>query len=120
MRRISFSHTERQLLDGSKTQTRRIGWRDLAPGQRLLAVRKCMGLRKGERQQVLGEIVVTDVRRERLSRVSRADVVAEGFPQWTPAVFVEFFCKAFGCRPGAEVTVIDFTLTRREVLPEEV
>lgn len=29
MRRISFSHTERQLLDGSKTQTRRIGWRDL-------------------------------------------------------------------------------------------
>ena len=43
MRMMSFALTERQLMDGSKTVTRRTGWANLRPGERLLAVRKAMG-----------------------------------------------------------------------------
>ena len=70
MRMMSFALTERQLMDGSKTVTRRIGWRDLKPGARLLAVRKAMGLKPGEKVQPLCEIEVVSVRRERLDAIT--------------------------------------------------
>jgi hypothetical protein len=47
MRLISFSLTTRQVRDGSKTVTRRLGWADLKPGERLQACVKCMGIPKG-------------------------------------------------------------------------
>lgn len=37
MRCMSFALTEPQLMDGSKTVTRRTGWQDLKPGTRLPA-----------------------------------------------------------------------------------
>ena len=47
MRNMSFALTEAQLLDGTKTVTRRLGWTMLKPGDHFRAVRKAMGLRKG-------------------------------------------------------------------------
>lgn len=91
MRMMSFALTERQLLDGTKTVTRRTGWQNLRPGERLLAVRKAMGLKKGEKIQALCEIEVVSVRREKLGDMEDDDCAAEGFPHLTAARFVDMF-----------------------------
>lgn len=109
MRRISFSMTESQFLDGSKTVTRRTGWLKVKAGDRLRGVRKGMGLKKGEKQHVLGDLDVVSARRERLDAITPEDVVREGFPDMTCGEFVAFFCKGHaGCRPFSPVTRIEF------------
>lgn len=107
--RMSFALTKAQLLDGSKTVTRRLGWwGKLKPGDRVLAVEKCMGLKKGERQTVLCEIEVVSVRREPLHAIDQDDVIREGFPHMTPAGFVAMFCHHMKCKPFHDVTRIEF------------
>lgn len=108
MRLMSFALTTAQLLDGSKTVTRRVGWANLKPGDRLKAVRKAMGLRLGEKVDVLAEIEVVSVRRERLDAVDAVDCIAEGFPDMSPDEFVEFFLDANNCKADTEVTRIEF------------
>ncbi len=108
MRRMSFALTERQLLDGTKTVTRRLGWAFLRPGDELLAVRKCMGLKRGERQHVLAKIRVKYVTREPLCIVTDADAGREGFPGMTGAEFVDMFCRHMNCTSFDEVTRIEF------------
>lgn len=109
MRRISFSMTERQFMDGSKTVTRRMKWLKLKAGEHLTGIRKGMGLKKGEHQHVLGDLSVVSVRREQLDAITQEDVVREGFPDMTPAEFVTFFCKGHsGCSPFSTVTRIEF------------
>lgn len=105
---ISFSMTERQFLDGSKDVTRRMGWRNLRPGDELKAVRKTMGLKKGEHQVVLGRIRVLDAYRERLNWVTKVDCRREGFPEMSADEFVAMFCHAMRCKPNAWVTRIEF------------
>lgn len=108
-RNISFSMTEPQFLDGSKTVTRRMGWLRLKAGDRLRAVRKAMGLKKGEKVHALGEIVITDVRREPLSAITADDCAREGFPSMTPQEFIAFFREGHaGCTPASIVTRIEF------------
>ncbi len=108
MRNISFMLTEPQFLDGSKTVTRRVGWRTLQPGTRLLGVRKSQGLKKGEKAHALGEIEVLSVRRERLDAITEDDCKREGFPEMSPSQFVEMFCKAMSCKPETLVARIEF------------
>src|SRR5262245_24972112 len=100
MRRMSFALTTPQVEDRSKTVTRRAGWSNLKVGQRLSAVKKAMGFRKGETAPApLAQIEVVSVRREPLERMltdeayGRAECIAEGFPQMTPAEFVTMFCE---------------------------
>ena len=113
MRRISFALTQPQFLDGTKDVTRRMGWLFLKPGDRLRAVDKVMGFRKGERATVLGVIEVISVRREPLEFITADDVRREGFPDATPGWFVEMFCEAMRCDPSAEVTRIEFRKVER-------
>lgn len=124
MRLISFALTPDQLLDGSKTVTRRVGWANLKAGERLLAVRKAMGLKKGETPDVLCEIEVVSVRRERLDSITPADVLAEGFPQWTNQVgeFVAMFCEHMSVAvPGDGRYKGDkFIATRRKMRPDDM
>jgi hypothetical protein len=108
MMRMSFSLTERQLLDGSKSVTRRLGWRQLKAGDELVAVRQTMGIPKGERQHALGRIRILSVRQERLDEITLDDVVAEGFPDLTVTGFVEMFRRAMKCRHYDLVTRIEF------------
>lgn len=108
MRRMSFALTERQICDGTKTVTRRLGWRTLTAGTELLAVNKCMGMRPGEQARKLARIMVVSVNREPLSLCTNADARREGFPHMRGAEFVEFFCKHMKCDPMAEVTRIEF------------
>lgn len=107
-RSISFMLTQDQVVKGTKTQTRRLGWLDAREGDVLNAVRKGMGLKRGEHQESLGLIRVKRVRRERLDTITAADVRREGFPQMSPLDFIDFFCKANKCKPETIVTVIDF------------
>lgn len=113
MRLMSFSMTVDAFLDGRKTVTRRLGWKTLKPGERLVAVEKAQGLKKGEKVRRLGEIEVVDVRRERLDaleidEVGRLEVAREGFDLISPTEFVHLFAKANGCRTDAHVTRIEF------------
>lgn len=115
MRLMSFSLTTDQVRRLVKTVTRRTGWRTLKPGTRLQAVRKAMGLRKGEHVERLAVIEVVAVSREPLRRLidhptyGRTECRAEGFPHLTPYEFVDMFCATHkGCRPESEVTRIEF------------
>lgn len=107
MRMMSFALTERQLMDGTKTVTRRTGWKNLRAGERLLAIHRVRG-RKPVRH--LCEIEVLSVSQERLGDITPADVLAEGFPQWTNQVpeFVAMFCHHMKVTEDAVVTRIEF------------
>ena len=91
---ISFMHTIPQIRDREKTVTRRLGWWNLKPGQRLVACEKCMGLGKGGKVRKMGVIEVVSVRAEQLGAITAADCIAEGFPDKSPVQFVRFFCEA--------------------------
>ena len=110
MRMMSFALTESQLMDGSKTVTRRTGWLTLTPSTRLLAVRKAMGLKPGEKVQPLCEIEVVSVRREYLSDIDKADCIAEGFPHLSPDEFALMFRKHMGIKVPPD----EFQVTRIE------
>jgi hypothetical protein len=108
-RLMSVSLTEPQVRGRTKTVTRRVGWRMLRVGDQLTLCRKVMGRRKGEPLERITDVEVTGIRRERLDAITAADVTAEGFPQMTPAGFVEFFCGTHrGCGPGTEITRIEW------------
>ena len=108
MWRMSYSATETQFVDGSKDVTRRLGWHFLKRGDRFLAVRKAQGLKKGEKQVVLGAAVVRRVSRVPLSPITKREVVREGFPHLSPQEFVEMFCKMNRCTHDTIVTRIVF------------
>jgi hypothetical protein len=54
MRRMSFSLTTDQVLAQTKTVTRRFGWDSLKPGDIIQPIRKGMGLKRGQKQELLG------------------------------------------------------------------
>lgn len=116
MRNMSFAMTTGQIQDGTKTVTRRLGWLHLKPGDMLRPVRKCMGLKPGEKIEALREPVrVVSPSREPLRRMTddleygRAECIREGFPDLTPAQFVAMFCASHKpCTPETIVTRIEF------------
>lgn len=120
MRNISFALTTDQVLAATKTVTRRLGWTFLNAGDQLRPVRKCMGLRPGEKLDVLRDpIRVVSVRREPLRRMiddveyGLVECRLEGFgdhPQYRwPSAFVEFFCASHRpCTPDFVITRIEF------------
>lgn len=113
-RLMSFALTEPQLLDGSKTVTRRMGWKHLKPGDEVIAVRKAMGLKKGERAVRLARLRIVATRREPLWLITCDDVVREGFPDMTPVEFMDFFCRSHkGCAASTPVTRIEFEMIER-------
>lgn len=90
-RRMSVSMTIEQVRQRQKTVTRRHPdtWKALKPGDRLTLVEKGQGLKKGEKQVVLAEVEVIDVRVEPLIKLAdpaygTAEVAAEGFPGADP------------------------------------
>lgn len=114
-RNISFSLTTAQVRAKTKTVTRRLGWRALKVGDVLNACVKCMGLKKGERPEVICQIRVTNVWRESLRNLfmptsyGKEECAREGFPQMTPGQFYEFFCRSHkGCNTATVVTRIEF------------
>lgn len=115
---MSFALTTQQILTRTKTVTRRTGWTFLKPGDRIRAVRKAMGLKKGEKVEQLAVLRVVDVRQEPLQAMlddvayGFAEVAAEGFgntPQLCcPDEWVPWFCATHRCEPSTAVTRIAF------------
>lgn len=121
MRNMSFALTTSQILEGSKDVTRRLGWLQLKPGDLIRPVRKCMGLRPGEKIQPLRDpLRVVSVRRERLDLMTTDieygfdEVRREGFewhPEYRwPSTWVALFCATHkGCTPSTIITRIEFS-----------
>ncbi|MDO8311852.1 MAG: hypothetical protein Q7T25_07925 [Sideroxyarcus sp.] len=120
---MSFAMTTSQIQDGTKTVTRRLGWLSLKPGEMLRPVRKCMGLKPGEKIEVLRDpIRVIEIRREPLRAMTDnvdygfAECALEGFAghpsyRW-PSEFVSMFCASHkGCIPETIITRIEFEYT---------
>lgn len=107
---MSVSLTEDAVVARQKTVTRRKGWTFLKPGDRLTLCRKVMGRKAGEPLVRLAEVEVVSVRREVLWLIGRQhlDVGREGFPDWSPRTFVEFFCEHMGGTEDQEVTRIEW------------
>lgn len=117
---MSFMKTEPQVLSQDKDVTRRKNWRHLRVGQRIQPIRKGMGLKEGEKVELLGcPVIIVGVRRERLNKMilepeyGKSEARREGFPHLDGAGFVKFFCEELGCKPGDYITRIQFKYETR-------
>ena len=118
MRNASFIYTEQQVLDETKTVTRRLNWLWAKVGMLLQACRKCQGRRNGEPLVKLKVIKIVDVRRERLDALldpmhylpedAQAECRMEGFPNLSPQQFIDMFCKHMKCKPNKVITRVKF------------
>lgn len=117
-RNISFALTTNQIRNRTKTVTRRLGWKNLKPGQILNACVKCMGLKPGEKIEKLATIRVVDVRQESLAEMDQesdcplnygtSEAIKEGFPLLGGCGFVSMFCENMKCSDTTVVTRIEF------------
>ncbi len=123
MRNMSFMLTTEQFKNQTKTVTRRNGWENLESGTHLMGCEKCQGLKKGEKINRLGEIIILTKRRERLDRMTKephygqTEVIKEGFPDMTPKEFVDFYCTHNKCKPDTLVTRISFDYAKHIMPP---
>jgi hypothetical protein len=108
-RNMSFLLTTDQIKNQTKTVTRRLGWTFLKPGDIIMACVKCMGFKKGEHIERLGQIKVVNVRREPLNSITKLEVTKEGFPEESPDGFIHMFCQHMKCLPTQTVTRIEFS-----------
>jgi len=107
-RNMSFAMTTEQVINMSKTVTRRFGWDFLKPGDDVWAVEKTMGLKKGEKIKKLRLLHIVSVRKEPLNAIEKDDCVKEGFPELGPHGFVDMLCKHYGCNEDDQVNRIEF------------
>lgn len=105
---MSVALTEDAVRARTKTVTRRAGWLMLKPGDRLTLCRKVMGRKRGEPLVRIVDVEVVSAGREALSSITRSDVAAEGFPDWTPDEFVAFFLATHKLGPDELVTRIEW------------
>lgn len=87
---MSVALTTQAVRDRAKTQSRRDGWLRLMAGDQLALCPKYRGVRREDRE-LITIVDVLSVRREPLSAITAGDVLAEGFPDFSPAEFVAFF-----------------------------
>ena len=108
MRNMSFALTTPQFLARTKTVTRRIGWSFLKPGDLICGVKKSMGLKKGEKIERLGVIRILSIKKARLLHITQSDVVKEGFPDWTPAQFIQMLVDHYNITGAKILNRIEF------------
>lgn len=112
-RLMSVALTTEQVRNCTKTVTRRAGWQMLAPGDLLTLCPKVRGRRHGEPLERIVTVEVVSLRREPLAAITADDVIAEGFPEMTPAEFVDFFCATHtGVTPTSQITRIEWAYPR--------
>jgi len=113
-RNMSFMLTTQQVMDETKTVTRRLGWRFLRVGDELWAVEKAMGLKKGEEIKRLKKIRIIGKRYEPLKAIDKSDCIREGFPDMTPDDFVKMFCSHMLCEPDQIITRLELEYIQAE------
>ena len=107
-RNMSFALTTGQVMRQEKDVTRRFGWWFLKPGDIVNAVEKSMGLKKGEKVNVLARIRIVSVRAEPLNAITHDDCRREGFPDFNPVDFVRMLTAHYGCEETKTVNRIEF------------
>jgi hypothetical protein len=130
MRNISFTETKPQFRARQKHRTRRGNkngptWKSLKPGDVLMGCEQCQGLGKGGKIVRMGPIVILETNFEPLDDIIRRpmrtinpcslqpvwwsdETTMEGFPELTPAQFVDMFCAMNDCEPETEINNILF------------
>lgn len=120
MRQMSFMLTTDQLRQQTKTVTRRLGWRDLQPGDLIQPVVKCQGLKKGQRvEKIGGPIRIVSVQSDRLRWLcdppetwAQQEMAAEGFPGMSGQDFAAMFIRSHkGATLDSNITRIEFEYT---------
>jgi len=94
-RLMSVALTEEAVRDRRKTVTRRLGWKFLKPGDRLILCPQTRGVSREDRVD-LAEVEVVDVRREPLRAIENygsEECNREGFVGFSPEMFIQFFCS---------------------------
>ena len=99
-----------------KDLTRRFGWWFLKPGDIVNLVEKSMGLKRGEKIKRLATVRVVSTRPEPLNAITQADVIREGFPDSTPAQFVQMLVDHYKVNPAEIVNRIEFEYIETEGL----
>jgi len=108
-RNMSFAMTTKQVVNQTKTVTRRFGWWFLKPGDIVQPVEKAMGLKKGEKaKRIGGQIRIVSVRREPLSAIDKVDCIREGFPEFEPGDFINMLQDRYRCGLRDEINRIEF------------
>jgi hypothetical protein len=110
MRLMSFKLTVPQMQSRTKFETRRVSewwYRVLKPGMIIQACEQTQGVAKGMLKRIC-QIRIVAVSRVVLNKITKRQVVAEGFPDMSPAGFVKMFCSNMKCKPDAVVTRIQF------------
>lgn len=113
---MSFMLTIHGFRSRRKTVTRRLGWWELKPGDRVMGCEKCQGRRAGEPLVRMGEIEIVSAVTERLDALSTRPIAEaleelrkEDFPNLTVPEFIDMFCGSHtGCRPHTEINRIEF------------
>ena len=122
---MSFSLGARQVRLGQKDVTRRLGWKNLKPGQRFWAIEKGQGLKKGQHvkricececvsntPEPLDEIIQRSYRgvgqRPGIAGLTHSEAWREGFWGLGAAGFVVLFCKHMRVNPRTIVNRIEF------------
>lgn len=108
MRNMSCALTTKQVEAEEKDVTRRLGWWNLKVGERIQLCEKCMGRGPDEPLVRLKVVEVISTRAEKLNAITQDDVRREGFPDKTPAQFIEMFCYAMRCKPDQIVNRIEW------------
>lgn len=104
---MSVALTEQAVRERRKTVTRRLGWKHLKPGDRLILCPKTRGVKREDRVE-LAEVEVRSVGREPLRNVTDADVRLEGF-SWEREYFMLWFMEHMGITsPETIVTRIEW------------
>lgn len=109
---MSFALTTQQIINETKTVTRRLGWWFLNRLDMIQAVEKCQGLKKGEKVKRLKTLIILSTYPERLNTITAEEVEKEGFKGKSPEWFIEMFCKHNNCLPDTVVNVIRFEYKR--------
>jgi hypothetical protein len=110
MRNMSFMLTEEQIMNETQHVVRKLGWWFLERHDVVCAVKKGMGLKKGEKVVRLKTIIILSTFPQELNKITVRDVELEGFPGKSPEWFIDFFCTSHKrCFPNTIVNVINFT-----------
>ncbi len=113
MRNMSFMLTTRAYELGSKTHTRRLGWRFLKIDEQVMGCEQCQGLRRGEKIRRLHPFLtlsndpepLMDIVRRPVRESGIPEVVLEGFPEMAghEELFVKMFAEHNHCDPEESV-----------------
>jgi len=107
MRNMAFWLTRRQMYLCEKDVTRRLAWWGLKAGDKLMAVEKGQGIKKGELVRI-GPILILDVSTEPLDSITQQECAREGFPDIRPNMFVDMFMRHMKCVECHIVNRIEF------------